>query len=331
MAQVDIVIPLYNKAQCVARAVRSIQEQTMADWRLIVVDDGSTDDGPDIVHKIDDDRIEIITQTNQGPGAARNAGIARATSEYLAFLDADDEWYPDYLANSLKIIQQEKVGLVATMYEEKPKTQDVTQYWASRNVRPGKFSLKEDDDPAWVDSLGCFIYACNSLMRTEVARKYDGFYDKNHCSFGEDTTFFLRIVFNETFIILGQAGLCRHREDSQLSNKERHRHRNIDLSSIEAYPWLPFFLEPQTVLSYCPAQKRELMLKTLDWTALRTARNLTSNHALAQAAELLRRFPGAKSFRAEYRRYLLYRLKCTVGPPIRSFLMRLQRNQRQEP
>ena len=120
MAEVTMVIPLYNKSSLVERAIRSIQEQTFEDWHLIVVDDGSTDDGGDIVRGIVDGRIELIRQSNQGPGAARNAGIARAESEFIAFLDADDQWYPWYLANALEAIQKNDVAMVVSMFHEWP-------------------------------------------------------------------------------------------------------------------------------------------------------------------------------------------------------------------
>jgi len=115
MARVDIVIPLYNKAACVGRAIRSILNQTMTDWSLIVVDDGSTDNGPDVVRTFNDPRIRLIQQQNAGPGAARNRGIAEATSEYIAFLDADDEWLPFHLENSLFAIETQAVKMVASM------------------------------------------------------------------------------------------------------------------------------------------------------------------------------------------------------------------------
>ncbi len=74
MALVDIVMPLYNKAETVARSIESIRQQELEDWHLIVVDDGSTDEGAQIVREIQDKRIELISQENQGPGAARNVG-----------------------------------------------------------------------------------------------------------------------------------------------------------------------------------------------------------------------------------------------------------------
>ena len=194
MARVDIVMPLYNKARTVERAVASIRQQSMEDWRLMVVDDGSTDGSSEPVRNLQDRRIEIITQANQGPGPARNAGIARADAAYLAFLDADDEWYPWYLANALAAIETEpEVAMVGSMYYEWPKQQDMTRHWAQRGIRPGDYRLKSNDDPEWAESLLLFFNAWNSMVRTEIARKYDGFYAQKRCIRGEDTTFFMRV------------------------------------------------------------------------------------------------------------------------------------------
>ena len=85
-------MPLFNKAAEVRRAIASVQRQTLEEWRLIVVDDGSTDDGPRIVEAIDDPRIVLRSQPNQGVSAARNAAIREAATPLVAFLDADDEW-----------------------------------------------------------------------------------------------------------------------------------------------------------------------------------------------------------------------------------------------
>ncbi|MHC4882564.1 MAG: glycosyltransferase family 2 protein, partial [Planctomycetota bacterium] len=101
MAIVDIIIPLYNKAETVTRAVQSILEQTVTDWCLIIVDDGSTDNSLQNVRQFADPRIQIIEQENRGPGSARNRGIQEATATYIAFLDADDQWYPYCLENAL--------------------------------------------------------------------------------------------------------------------------------------------------------------------------------------------------------------------------------------
>ena len=322
MARVDIVIPLYNKAACVGRAIRSIQAQTVGDWRLIVVDDGSTDNGPDVVRGFDDRRIEMIRQENAGPGAARNAGIAKATAKYIAFLDADDEWYPWYLKNALDAIESnEGVAVVGTMYYEWPIRQDTTRYWAKRKVYPGRYSLDGSEDPVRVDWLLSYLHVDTSLMLTEVARKYDGYYAADKCICGEDTVFFIRVGINEDFLAIGPPAVRHHREDSSLSDSLKER-----LS--------PIFVHPETVLDYCPAHKRELLKNVLAHMALRRAHTRARHGFKSDAVELLQRFPEAKSFTWEYYRCLFVmtlsrwyphwvKFKWVIARPIRICLARV--------
>src|SRR6266403_854244 len=96
---ISIIVPLFNKGPYVERALESIINQTYSSFETIVVNDGSTDDGPKVVKKLTarNDRIHLITQTNSGPAAARNRGIKETKGSFIAFLDADDEWAPHFL------------------------------------------------------------------------------------------------------------------------------------------------------------------------------------------------------------------------------------------
>lgn len=100
---VSVVMPLYNKEADVRRAVESVLTQTVPDFELIVVNDGSTDQGPEVVREINDNRIRVFDQENAGVSAARNRGINESRSELIAFLDADDEWKPDFLETILHL------------------------------------------------------------------------------------------------------------------------------------------------------------------------------------------------------------------------------------
>lgn len=115
--QVSVVIPLYNKARHIGRALNSVFAQTVSPAEIIVVNDGSTDDSAQIVVGYDDPRIHLINQPNAGVSAARNRGIAEATGNLIAFLDADDAYSPDFIATILRLREAHPYcGAFATAY-----------------------------------------------------------------------------------------------------------------------------------------------------------------------------------------------------------------------
>ena len=116
MATVDIIIPAFNAARFLPFALESVVSQTFDDWRILLVDDGSTDNTAEAVAPFLDrlgSKIRYIKQENRGLPAARNTAIRASTAEFLALLDADDVWLPCRLSESLKIlVERPQVGLV---------------------------------------------------------------------------------------------------------------------------------------------------------------------------------------------------------------------------
>ncbi len=102
----SVVIPLYNKEKAIRQTIQSVLNQTYTDFELIIVDDGSTDNSLEIARSFSDERIRLITQHNKGVSAARNTGIRAAEWPFVAFLDADDLWEPDYLAEMAQLISR---------------------------------------------------------------------------------------------------------------------------------------------------------------------------------------------------------------------------------
>ncbi len=114
---ITVVIPLYNKGPHIERTLQSVLSQTSLPAEIIVVDDGSTDGGGEIVKSINAPGLRLIRQENQGVSAARNRGIAEASGELIAFLDADDAWGFRFLEVILELRQKyPRAGAYATAY-----------------------------------------------------------------------------------------------------------------------------------------------------------------------------------------------------------------------
>jgi glycosyltransferase involved in cell wall biosynthesis len=106
MSVVSVIIPTYNRAKSIGRAIDSVCSQTWEDLEIIVVDDGSTDDTGARVCSIADDRIRYMRcRTNLGPAAARNVGLKAARGEYVAFLDSDDQWFSEKVSRQIDVME----------------------------------------------------------------------------------------------------------------------------------------------------------------------------------------------------------------------------------
>ena len=117
MISVSIVIPLYNKGPHISRTIQSVLNQTEQNFEIIVVDGQSTDEGPEIVKSFEDPRILFFEQIGSGVSSARNEGISHSRSDFVAFLDADDEWMPDHLETLLRLRETyPEAGAYTTAY-----------------------------------------------------------------------------------------------------------------------------------------------------------------------------------------------------------------------
>ena len=200
MPNASIIIPVYNGAAYVGRAIDSVLRQTEPDLELIVVDDGSTDTTRDVVGAVSDPRLTLISQANAGPSAARNAGIAASTSPWVGFLDADDWWLPEKLETHLRVGRERpELGLIhssVVVFDESEKFLEVLIAWA---------------DGATLEPLlfGNIVVGGGSsvTIRREVLDDV-GWFDAN-VKYGEDWEMWLRVAARYPFGAIREALTCR--------------------------------------------------------------------------------------------------------------------------
>ena len=122
--KISVVIPTYNRAEIVSRAIKSVQDQTLQPFEIIVIDDGSSDDTRRIT-KEQFSHCRYYYQENQGVSSARNLGIQKAESEWIAFLDSDDEWKPNKLVSQLSFLKNNKVCHSNEIWKRNGKTIEI--------------------------------------------------------------------------------------------------------------------------------------------------------------------------------------------------------------
>lgn len=166
---VSVIIPTYNRAWTLADAIDSVLAQDYKTFELIVVDDGSSDNTPNLVDRYSG-RLKLIRQANAGVSAARNRGIAEARGDFTAFLDSDDTWLPQKLSRQMDFFIRRPDALIC-------QTQEI---WIRNNVRvnPRKYH-KKPSGMIFEPSLDlCLVSPSAVMMKKELFNEI-GCFDKN--------------------------------------------------------------------------------------------------------------------------------------------------------
>lgn len=188
---VDVIIPLYNCAAFIEKAIASVQNQTVSVRKIIVVNDGSTDEGPRLVSEmsVKDKRILLLNGPNQGLSAARNKGIRAAEALLVAFLDADDLWMPDKIERQLAVMAQGEFSFSHTLAEavdEQGCPVHVPLYTGSVNVPPTFDNIRLGLYPV-VGSASAVLTRRDLLLRI-------GLFDEDQKFGGEDWDVWARLA-----------------------------------------------------------------------------------------------------------------------------------------
>lgn len=192
MPEITVVIPLYNKGSHIARTINTILSQTFQDFEVIVQDDGSTDNGAEIVKGFKDPRIRLIQQDNHGVSIARNRAADNATSDLIAFLDADDEWEPSHLETLIRLRKKYPgAGIYATSYK-----------FCQPDGTVRKADFKYIPDPPWEGIISNYfkssifgdppVWTSATAIPKNIFFEMGGF--KKYCGFMEDSDLWGRIA-----------------------------------------------------------------------------------------------------------------------------------------
>ena len=186
--QVSIIIPTYNRAEDLKRALQSVFDQTFTDWEVLVVDNHSIDNTDSLIESFNDPKIRLLKIHNEGViAASRNLGLKHALGEYVAFLDSDDWWRPQKLEVSIKYLERGADVVYHRLFRVKNSNQRI--FWRvvpARNIK----------SPVFVD----LIVNCNAIpnssvvVRKQILDEIQGFAEDRELIAAEDYDAWLRVA-----------------------------------------------------------------------------------------------------------------------------------------
>jgi glycosyltransferase involved in cell wall biosynthesis len=187
----SVIIPLYNKEKYIVKAIQSVLDQTYSQFELIIVNDGSTDNSLNVVQPYlnQDKRIRLINQRNSGVSTARNNGVKVSGFNFIAFLDADDWWHPDFLKSMKTLIEEfPEAGIYGSAY-----------YTVKRGILRKTNLGIEENFKGYIDYVQAYkhswwmpLTSISVVIPKELFYRSEGFSSK--LRFGEDFDLWIRIV-----------------------------------------------------------------------------------------------------------------------------------------
>ena len=226
---ISVVIPLYNKEMSILMTIQSVINQSYTDFELLIIDDGSTDGGGAIAASYPDTRIRVIHQQNRGVCAARNRGIQEAKGDYIALLDADDQWDVRYLEEQMRmVVDFPEAAMWGINFAELSKGELIRKLETGlpdsyRGYVEDYFSM-----PTRISDLFC---SSSVVIRKEIFEKV-GYFDER-IRYSEDIDMWYRIISNYPVAFYDRY-MVHYLYDAE--NRAMNRERLLSY-------WLPYFVD----------------------------------------------------------------------------------------
>jgi glycosyltransferase involved in cell wall biosynthesis len=314
---VSVVVPLYNKRATIRRTVESILAQTYADFELLIIDDGSTDGGPDLIEQeYMDTRLRVIRQENAGPAAARNHGAEVARGDLITFLDADDEWRAEMLERAVTILSThpECDAFTAAFYLE-PAGVSRWDPLLAYGFAEGPWRLTPQIPRDQLTHCLDAFHPTTAVYRREVVLRHGGFFTEVRCTFGEDVYFWIQVLLNHVIYRHMEPLAHYHTEDSELGIGGRKG----------ALPLEPVLTHPTKVRASAPPELKDVLELWLARHATRAAFMQLDRGGAANAAWLLRSFPLIRTWPTEYLKLRIRMLSPTLWNSMRDAIRSIRR------
>lgn len=225
----SVIIPLYNKENYIENTLKSVLDQTFTDFEIIIVNDGSTDNGLQVAKRFNDSRIIIAEQQNQGVSVARNRGIELSKSDYITFIDADDYWYPHFLELMFKNIKK---------YPNQSVFAAAIEVETSKKIFEAQYSIEKTSDCETVNyfkasSKETVICTSCAVFHKNVFEKI-GVFDTNIRS-GQDIDLWIRIGLVYPVLFSWKISARYVFDAHSLSKNRSYTSSKLNFSKFEKY------------------------------------------------------------------------------------------------
>lgn len=227
MAFFSIIIPLYNKENFIENTIQSVLSQTFQDFEIIIVNDGSTDKSEEKVLQFKDGRIRYFSKKNEGVSQTRNFGLTESNADFVAFLDADDYWYPHFL---------ETMHHYCTFFPKQKVFACAIEIETSKKTFPAQYSIRKTGDFEFVNYFRAsnkesVILTSAAVFRKSIFKK-TGIFDPEIKS-GQDTDLWIRIGIIYPILFIWKILVRYIHDENSLSKNASLMHSKMDFSKFE--------------------------------------------------------------------------------------------------
>lgn len=238
MSRVSVIVPTYNRADCVGRAIDSILAQTVPCAELIVVDDGSTDETPTVLQRYGS-KLWVLRQPNLGPGAARHRGLAAATGDWVAFLDSDDLWHPEKIERQLAALRAfpECGACYTDVIFQGGEFSGKTAFTLAGLRRPASAFILSNAPREFLATSSYLLWLQASLVRRDLACRVG--FDPALCDDDEDFSFRLALATRHCLVDAPLVTVDRDPGRTRLTQEAEELHpRRLSARQFMYQKWL---------------------------------------------------------------------------------------------